>query len=134
MNLFGAFWIIITKTLLAIKYSTAAWLFWSISQAIFKGIAHFNQDPETKLNIPLILITGRAITIFVIISILASGAHALGLPIYSVIAGLGVGGIAVALSVRPTLENLFGGLILYLDRPVRVGDHCSFGENRGTVE
>jgi MscS family membrane protein len=48
--------------------------------------------------------------------------------------GLGVGGLAVALAIRPTLENLIGGLILFMDRPVRVGDFCTFGAYTGTVE
>ena len=37
------------------------------------------------------------------------------------LAGLGVGGLAVALAIRPTLENLIGGAILYIDRPVKLG-------------
>ena len=52
----------------------------------------------------------------------------------SLITGLGSGGLAVALAVRPTLENLIGGFVLYLDRPVQVGDFCSFGDKLGTVE
>ena len=40
----------------------------------------------------------------------------------------------MALAIRPTLENLIGGLILFIDRPVRVGDFCHFGTHRGTVE
>ena len=60
--------------------------------------------------------------------ILAFGGQAIGLTILSVVAGLGIGGLAVALAVRPTLENLIGGVILYVDRPVRVGDFCSVGD------
>ena len=52
----------------------------------------------------------------------------------SLLTGLGIGGLAVALAVRPTLENLIGGFVLYLDRPVQVGDFCSFGDKLGTVE
>jgi MscS family membrane protein len=52
----------------------------------------------------------------------------------ALIAGLGVGGIAVALAAQKTLENLFGGITLYADRPVRVGDFCRFGDRVGTVE
>ena len=66
--------------------------------------------------------------------ILAYGAHALGAPIVGLVTGLGVGGLAVALAIRPTLENLIGGLILYTDKPVRVGDFCSFGANTGIIE
>jgi MscS family membrane protein len=50
------------------------------------------------------------------------------------VAGLGVGGIAVALAAQKTLENLFGGITLFADRPVKVGDFCSYDGQVGTVE
>lgn len=58
----------------------------------------------------------------------------LGFDVTAVLAGLGVGGIAVALAAQKTVENLFGGATLYADRPVRVGDFCRFGDKIGTVE
>jgi MscS family membrane protein len=42
--------------------------------------------------------------------------------------------LAIALAVRPTLENIIGGLTLFADRPVRVGDFCRYGEDVGWVE
>jgi MscS family membrane protein len=50
------------------------------------------------------------------------------------VAGLGVGGLAVALAAQKSLENLFGGLTLIVDQPVHVGDFCRFGDRVGTVE
>ncbi len=55
-------------------------------------------------------------------------------PIVLLFAGLGVGGIAIALAAQKTIENLFGGITLYGDSPVRVGDFCRFGDKVGTVE
>ena len=57
----------------------------------------------------------------------AFGLQNLGVDIVPLLAGIGVGGLAVALAIRPTLENLIGGLILFSDKPVRVGDFCTFG-------
>jgi len=68
------------------------------------------------------------------LGILFYGANHLGVPVVPLVASLGVGGLAVALAARPTIENLIGGIILYIDRPVRVGDFCSFGDHMGTVE
>jgi MscS family membrane protein len=68
------------------------------------------------------------------LGILFYGANHLGVPLVPLVASLGVGGLAVALAARPTIENLIGGIILYTDRPVRVGDFCSFGDYTGTVE
>jgi MscS family membrane protein len=57
-----------------------------------------------------------------------------GVNVTSLLAGLGVGGIAVALAAQKTLENLFGGVTIVADQPVRVGEFCRFGERVGTVE
>jgi MscS family membrane protein len=58
----------------------------------------------------------------------------LGVNISAAVAGLGVGGIAVALAAQRTLENLIGGISLYADKPVSVGDFCRWGDQIGTVE
>lgn len=52
----------------------------------------------------------------------------------AILAGIGVGGLAVALAAQKTIENLFGGVSLIIDRPVLVGDFCQFGGQVGTVE
>ena len=52
----------------------------------------------------------------------------------TILAGVGVGGIAVALAAQKTIENLFGSLSIITDRPVLVGDFCQFGNQTGTVE
>ena len=57
-----------------------------------------------------------------------------GLDVTALIAGLGVGGLAVALAAQKTVENLFGGVTVLADRPVRVGDFCRFGDKLGIVE
>jgi MscS family membrane protein len=51
----------------------------------------------------------------------------------TILAGLGVGGLAVALAAQKTIENLFGGISVIGDRPVLVGDTCRFGNSVGTV-
>jgi len=52
----------------------------------------------------------------------------------TILAGLGVGGLAVALAAQKTIENLFGGISVITDRPVVVGDFCKVGDRTGTVE
>jgi MscS family membrane protein len=52
----------------------------------------------------------------------------------AILAGVGVGGLAVALAAQKTIENLFGGVSVITDRPVLVGDFCQFGGQVGTVE
>ncbi|RMG81758.1 MAG: mechanosensitive ion channel family protein [Bacteroidetes bacterium] len=52
----------------------------------------------------------------------------------SLIAGLGVGGLAVALAAKETLENLLGGFTIFLDKPFVIGDYVRVGNIEGTVE
>lgn len=52
----------------------------------------------------------------------------------TILAGLGVGGVAVALAAQKTIENLFGGVAVITDRPVAIGDFCRVGDQVGTVE
>jgi small-conductance mechanosensitive channel len=61
-------------------------------------------------------------------------AEALALSYTSVLAGLGIGGLAVALAAQSTLANFLAGFILYADRPVSIGDFCRYGDRIGTVE
>jgi MscS family membrane protein len=51
----------------------------------------------------------------------------------AILAGVGVGGIAIALAAQKTIEDLFGGISVISDRPVLVGDVCRFGDRTGTV-
>ncbi len=52
----------------------------------------------------------------------------------SMLAGLGIGGVAVALATQSTLQNVIAGFTLFLDRPLSVGDFCKYGDNLGSVE
>jgi MscS family membrane protein len=60
--------------------------------------------------------------------------HSFGVNVITVLAGLGIGGIAVALAMQRTLGDFIGGITLYADRPVLVGEFCRFGGHVGTVE
>jgi len=57
-----------------------------------------------------------------------------GIELTAALAGLGVGGIAVALAAQKTLENVIGGVSLIADQAVRVGDFINLGDVQGTVE
>ena len=58
----------------------------------------------------------------------------LGIEIMPLIAGLGIGGIAIALAVQNVLGDLFASLSIALDKPFRVGDSLTVGDEKGTVE
>jgi len=69
----------------------------------------------------------------VLVAVLA-GLHYFGVNPNATLAGLGVGGIAVALAAQKTLENVIGGASIIFDGAVRVGDLLRVGQTLGTVE
>ncbi len=92
-----------------------------------------NQSVDGHNLVLLSLATGMARIILLLGSIFLL-AHLLSLPLNGVLAGLGIGGLAVALAAQPTLQNLLAGFTIYADRPVSVGDFCRFGDKTATVE
>ena len=76
----------------------------------------------------------RAVKTLLLLIALLAVLQNLGVNITALVAGLGVGGLAIALAAQKSLENLFGGITIVADQPVRVGDFCRFGDRIGTVE
>jgi MscS family membrane protein len=58
----------------------------------------------------------------------------LGFNMGTALAGVGIGGIAIALGAQKSLENLIGGIAVLTDEVIRVGDVCRFGNKSGVVE
>ncbi|MBD3269994.1 mechanosensitive ion channel [Candidatus Peregrinibacteria bacterium] len=58
----------------------------------------------------------------------------LGINIVSLVAGLGIGGAAIALASQNILEDLFSSFVIFFDKPFRVGDFIIVGEDMGTVK
>jgi len=71
-----------------------------------------------------------AIVAFGVLAVLA----ALGFPVGTLLAGLGIGGLALAFGAQKTVENLFGSVSLAVDQPFRVGDFVKVEDFVGTVE
>jgi MscS family membrane protein len=95
---------------------------------------HSRLDPRVQAVSYSILPLGRQILkIALYLIVLLSVLNAWGIGISTVLAGIGVGGIAVALAAQKTIENLFGGVSVIGDRPVLVGDFCKWGDQVGTV-
>jgi MscS family membrane protein len=58
----------------------------------------------------------------------------IGINITTLLAGLGVGGVAVALALQKPMEDVFGAITLYTQQPIRVGDFCRVGSELGHIE
>ncbi len=123
--------VVVYESLIALA---AAWIVIQISNVIAATINSASHRKFSSLDSSMVRMSFRVIGVIGAVGVILFSAERIGLPVVPLLAGLGVGGLAVALAARPTLENLIGGVILYADRPVRVGDFCKFGDNVGTVE
>ncbi|MDJ0776873.1 MAG: mechanosensitive ion channel family protein [Gammaproteobacteria bacterium] len=115
-------------------FLAAAWIFWHLVLLICEWIILSPKIPDESLDANVIRLVARVIGFIGVLVIGTYGASKLGFPVVGLMTGLGVGGLAVALAIKPTLENFIGGIMLYIDKPVRLGDFCSFGDKMGTVE
>ena len=76
----------------------------------------------------------NALKLIVFIGAVLAYMDNLGVNITTLLAGLGVGGVAVALALQKPMEDVFGAITLYSQQPVRVGDFCRIGTETGTIE
>jgi len=110
------------------------WLAVIVSNALAEAIVATPRVRPQSMDGQVVRFAFRLVIIGVFVAIVLRTAHVLGVPLTPVLAGLGVGGLAIALAAQNTLENFIGGLNLFTDRPIRVGDFCRFGDRVGTVE
>jgi MscS family membrane protein len=82
----------------------------------------------------LMVLGERLLTALVVVLAVLAILGILGFNLTTLLAGLGIGGIAIAFAAQKTLENLFGGVSVLADEVIRVGDYCRFGDRTGTVE
>lgn len=115
-------------------YGALSWSLWLAIVLLFEALAAHYSKEENSSDRNMMRLLARIIGSIGAIWLMAYGLQRLGIPTLSLLAGLGVGGIAAALAIRPTLENLIGGFVLFLDKPIRVGDYCTFGSFEGVVE
>ena len=76
----------------------------------------------------------RAFNILIVLGAILVWLDNIGFNITTLLAGLGVGGVAVALALQKPLEDVFGALSLYTQQPIRIGDFCRIGPHTGTIE
>ncbi|GMQ49251.1 mechanosensitive ion channel family protein [Vibrio sp. 10N] len=115
------FWPLIAQAAYLLGASGCRWLM--VGQRLADG-----------LKKSLAQIMGTLAGSFCAVCVIGYGLHRLGVPVYGIITGLSLGGMAIALAIRPTMENLIGGVIMFMDKSLSVGDFCSVGSVSGVVE
>ena len=117
-----------------IFYAALPWLLWLLGGLAAEFLIQVNGIRNTNVDGQLIRLLVRLVALVLSVCVLMDGANRIGLPAYSVLAGLGIGGLAVALAGQQALANLLGSLIIMLERPFRIGHSIRTSGMEGRVE
>lgn len=110
------------------------WLLWRVVDVATKVIADLRWSQEHPASRALLPLGRRLSKVAVVLAGIVTLLAELGYSVASLVAGLGIGGLAVALAARSTLENLFGAFSIGTDQPFREGDFIKVEDAMGTVE
>jgi len=111
-----------------------AWVFVRFCDFYIEHLIHKFQEKDKTGAIVLLRPLKKIVRVAIIITALLVWLDNIGFKITTLMAGLGVGGIAIALAAQAIFADLIGAIILLISQPVRVGDFCRFGNIIGTVE
>ena len=134
VNLSGDFALLEQLFASALLFAALAWAAWLGSFLLVEVVIASPAIPDDSYDAHLLRMLARVMALVAAGGVVVFGLHDLGIPALGLVAGLGVGGFALALAAQSTVENLFGGVSIFADRPFRIGDFIGFGGQNGTVE
>jgi small-conductance mechanosensitive channel len=123
--------IVDTAILVVLWWQVGHWLSAAVRHVIDRRRGRELAEAEGAASLNILRFVGMLIVwVFALLMLLAN----LGIKVMPLVAGLGVGGVAIALAVQNVLGDLFASLSIALDKPFRVGDFLVLGDEKGTVE
>jgi MscS family membrane protein len=118
----------------AVAYLSLAWITWILIIAAGDLIVGSPRIHAESLDASLIRLTARLVAIGVAVALIFQGASQVGIPLMGLVASLSIGGLAIALAAQDTLKNLLGSLMIFMDKPYKVGERIVAGSHDGIVE
>ncbi|MFW5426200.1 MAG: mechanosensitive ion channel family protein [Methylophagaceae bacterium] len=119
------------KLLVSLSGIWSAFRLVDVLQALLMKKAHGTANRFDDLLVPMI---SKSLKVFVVIIGIIFVADNLNVDVTSLLAGLGLGGLAFALAAKDLLGNFFGSITVLLDRPFHIGDWVVVGDVEGSVE
>ncbi|MEO6950951.1 MAG: mechanosensitive ion channel family protein [Polyangia bacterium] len=128
-----------TVRVLAHVLTVCIWLAacWTLAAAVEGVRSRLARAPWSVSNPgsrALLQLASRSIKLVLFLCAVIGALAQVGLPVGSLLAGLGVGGLGLALAAQKTVENLFGAFSIGVDQPFREGDYITVDNVSGTVE
>ncbi len=126
----------ISNTVIAILFTLAVgYAIWCLVDVVDVLLMKFAEGTASKLDDMLAPMIRTSLRVTLIVLILVQIATILSdKPMTSVIAGLGVGGLAIGLAAQDMIKNFFGSIMIFSDRPFEMGDRIQVGDYDGSVE
>ncbi len=126
----------IAATAIAVLITFAVgYLAFHLVDVIDFGLGRLAAKTRSRMDDMLVPMVRKSLRITIVILVLVQIAQTLSdKPLTSIIAGLGVGGLAVALAAQETLKNFFGSLVIFADKPFELGDRIVVDGFDGPVE
>ncbi len=123
-----------TLLLLALCYGSIVVCVLIAGEWIGNWLSALQRAKDKSFDTSIIHLGTRIVSAMSALAVIIYGISKTGVPVYGIIAGFGVGGLAVALAAKPTLENILAGVILFLDGSIKVGETIESGGITGTIE
>lgn len=92
------------------------------------------QKYDKESDVSVIHVMNQFLKYFLWVIVIIAALDNLGYNVSTLITGLGIGGIAIALALQNVLGDMFASFSIYFDKPFKVGDYIIFGDNEGTVK
>ncbi len=122
------------KIVLVASIVALAWLARRLSASSFdRARALMDRRRQTSAK-SLLLLSERLVNVLIVVVGIFGVLTAAGVDTATALAGVGIGGIAIALGAQKTIENLMGGVFLLSDNVLAVGDMCAISGREGTIE
>lgn len=110
------------------------WVFYRGIDVLALAAGRVAGKTESRLDDQLVPLLRTSFKVFLALLVAVVIVQEFGYSAASIIASLGIGGVAVALAAKDTLANFFGSIVVFTDRPFHVGDWVEFSGVEGTVE
>ncbi len=111
-----------------------SWLVWRVLREVLRNVRERAVLSGRTGTGSLMILGERVLKMVIVVAALFAILSTMGFNLSTALAGLGIGGIAIAFAAQKTLENLFAGVSVLSDEVIRVGDVCKIGDRVGTVE
>ena len=108
-------------------------LLYRITRIIIVYLQKAAEATESKMDDQVLPVIERSITVMIVVGTLFYVLSKLNVNVTALIAGLSIGGIALALAAQDTVKNLIGSVMIFMDKPFQVGDFVEIGGQFGSV-